>query len=227
MILIYDMRHLGVSSSSWGYPHDGKLQMLQGWLRRKVGFPAFDHVSRAISKRKTKVHVIYHQSLGRFQYCCADLWSLLSIASSQIRYYKLQVESQPNSPRKSSHPRQDPPFQVDPAPSSAQRGATSSDVFAVQLLEWGDSLAPRFHLELRNLVISCYIMLYLVISVICYRKKTYTIQILYDIWLVVWVPFLAYFPINIGLLSSSQLTNSIIFQRGFSPTTNQMLYHII
>ena len=34
-------------------------------------------------------------------------------------------------------------------------------------------------------------------------------------WLVVWLPFFI-FP-YIGLLSSSQLTNSIIFQRGFSP----------
>ena len=33
---------------------------------------------------------------------------------------------------------------------------------------------------------------------------------------------LAYFPMNIGLLSSSQLTH--IFQRGFSPTTNQIDY---
>ena len=31
---------------------------------------------------------------------------------------------------------------------------------------------------------------------------------------------LAYFPMNIGLLSSSHLTNSNLFQRG-GPTTNQ------
>ena len=33
-------------------------------------------------------------------------------------------------------------------------------------------------------------------------------------WLVVWLPSLFYVPINIGNVKSSQLTNSIIFQRG-------------
>ena len=36
-----------------------------------------------------------------------------------------------------------------------------------------------------------------------------------------WMPWIFNFPIHIGLLSSSQLTNSIIFQRG-GPTTNQV-----
>ena len=37
-----------------------------------------------------------------------------------------------------------------------------------------------------------------------------------------WLPSIWHFPMNIGLLSSSQLTH--IFQRGFSPTTNQIDY---
>ena len=36
-----------------------------------------------------------------------------------------------------------------------------------------------------------------------------------------WLPSIWHFPINIGLLSSSQLTNSNLFQRGGPPTTNQ------
>ena len=38
-----------------------------------------------------------------------------------------------------------------------------------------------------------------------------------------WLPWIWHFPRNIGCLSSSQLTNSIIFQRAFFPTTNQIL----
>ena len=43
-------------------------------------------------------------------------------------------------------------------------------------------------------------------------------------WITGWwfgTAIFGHFPISIGLMSSSQLTKSIIFQRGFSPTTNQ------
>ena len=45
-------------------------------------------------------------------------------------------------------------------------------------------------------------------------------------WLVVWLPWILHFPINIGLLSSSQLTNSY-FSEGWPKTTNQCLLLIL
>ena len=43
-------------------------------------------------------------------------------------------------------------------------------------------------------------------------------------WLVLWLPLIFYFPMNIGNLKISQLTNSNLFQRG-GPTTNQIWFN--
>ena len=53
-----------------------------------------------------------------------------------------------------------------------------------------------------------------------------SIHIHHNHWLVVWLPFLAFSHSDWVGISSSQLTNSIIFQKG-GPTTNQRwLFHI-